>query len=201
MTSNASPSRCLQRLEPRAGRQRILAEPQSESAQSLVGDSLFDDLQLGFGQPGIASLLGRQRYRQRRLAEHRGQHAVVHRGREREPPAPALADHPDALARCLLVEVAGQRPQVVGDRPVGVRRERREFLCHTTAQHDRHRTRPHPRCTRRAVQRRACDGESVVHQMITERQHAGMDARHLRYQHHAGTLALAIDVVGIARGA
>ncbi len=44
----------------------------------------------------------------------------------------------------------------------------------------------------------AGDGETVVHQMITERQHAGMHAGHLGDQHHAGPLALAVDVVGEA---
>ena len=117
---------------------------------------------------------------------------------KREAAAPALAYHPDALPRRLLVEVAGQRAEVMGDRPVGVRRKRGEFLCHTTAQHDRHRTRSGAWCARCAVQRRAGDGESVVHQMITQGQHTGMYARHLRNQHHTGSLALAIDIVGEA---
>ena len=34
--------------------------------------------------------------------------------------------------------------------------------------------------------------------MISQPQHAGMDAGHLRDQHHAGSLALAVDVVGVA---
>ncbi len=57
---------------------------------------------------------------------------------------------------------------------------------------------PHRRRTRRAVQRRARHGEPVVHQVITQRQHAGMDARHLRDQHHAGAFALAVHVVGVS---
>ena len=57
----AEPS--LQRLEALAGRHGVFAEPQAHRAQSLVGGALFDDLQLGFGKPGIAPPRRRQRQR------------------------------------------------------------------------------------------------------------------------------------------
>jgi len=34
--------------------------------------------------------------------------------------------------------------------------------------------------------------------MITQRQYARMDARHLRDQHHAGAFALAVHIVGVS---
>jgi hypothetical protein len=118
-------------------------------------------------------VLGGQGNRHRGLAEHRGQHAVVDRGSQRETAGEALADHPDALARRLLVEVAGQRAQVMSHRPVRVQREAREFPCHTAAQHDRYGTRPDRRRTRSTEQRRTRHGEPVVHQVVTQCKNLG----------------------------
>src|ERR1700738_1079780 len=84
-------------------------------------------------------------------------------------------------------------------RPVGVGCKCREFFCHTAAQHHRHHTWADSRGARRTVERRRRDGESVVHQMITERQDAGMQAGPLGDQHHTGTLALAVPVVCVSR--
>src|SRR5205823_6133872 len=42
------------------------------------------------------------------------------------------------------------------------------------------------------------DGEPVFHQVIAQPQHTGVDSRDLGNQHHPGTGALAVDVVGIA---
>ncbi len=154
ITSNASPSRSLSVLKRSPGDSGSSLKRRPERAQSLVGGALLDHLQLAFGQPGVTLVLGRQTNRQRRLTQHRRQHAVVDRSGQREAAAPALADHPDALAGCLLVEVARQGAQIVRHRPIGIGRECREFLCHTTTQHDRACTGPHRRRAGRAVQRR-----------------------------------------------
>ena len=59
--------------------------------------------------------------RQRRLAQHRREHLVVDRHREREAAGEAHADRADARTAALLVQVAGQRAQPVDDRRRAVR--------------------------------------------------------------------------------
>jgi hypothetical protein len=188
----------LQGREALTRRRPVLAEPQPDRAQPFVGGPLLDDLELALGHPWIAALFRRERQRRRRLAQHRGQHAVIHRGGQREAAGEALPDHADALAGRLVVEVPCQRPQEQRHRALLVGREGGEFLGHATAQdpgqHIGCADRP-PRC---AEQRRDGHGKPVVHQMISQPEHARMDAGQLRDQHHAGTLSLAVDVMGVA---
>jgi hypothetical protein len=141
----------------------------------------------------------RQRYRRRRLAEHRCQHTVVDRGGQREAAGEALPDHADTLAWRGGVEVAGQRSQKQRHRPLLVGRKCGEFPCHTGPRDRGSQIPGARRSARNPEQRRHGHGEAVVHQMITEGKHAGVDARQLGDQHHAGAVAPAVDVVGCSR--
>ena len=200
MTSNASPNRSLSVLNRSTGAMRsslnrrpIAHNPSLAARRSTIFNSASE-------RPGSRRCFGVNGSGSDWLTQHRREHAVVDRGREREAAGEALADHPDALARRLFVEVAGERPQIVRDGPVSIGGERSEFLCDTATQHYWHHPRPDRLRARCAEHRRRGHRKPVVHQVITEREHARMKPRHLGDQHHAGTRALAIDVVGEAGG-
>jgi hypothetical protein len=125
MTSNASPRRS-EVWNRSAG---TIGSPlnRSPSAQTLLGGAALDDLQL----------LRESRDRGAVPPSRRGTDGCAAPGQHASSTAAASAKPPekhcpitDTLAAGLLVEVAGQRPQVVRDRAILVGRERRELLGH-----------------------------------------------------------------------
>jgi predicted PurR-regulated permease PerM len=187
----------FERGEPFAGRHQVLAESQTQRAHAFLGGAVFECVQLDVAEAGIAALARGQRERCRRLAEHRCQHAFVDRGGQRESTGETLADHTDAFAGCRRVEVTSQCAQEIRYRPVLVGRERGEFPCHTNTSERIERVADRDRTARLAEQRRYRHGKTVVHQVISQPEYAWMDARHLGDQHHAGSVATAVDVVGV----
>ncbi len=127
---------------------------------------------------------GRHPIGNRRLAEHRCDHAVVDSGRERET---ALQHSPITPTPLPGVFSLRSRPEPAESelRTVRVRREGCEFLCHTTTQH--HRTALAALLGHREFPYR--DGQATVKPLSTRWLPApahGMDARHLRDQDHPG---------------
>ena len=115
----ARAERLLELGEPVARRGGVLAEAQPDQAEALGAHPLGDDGPLALGHPEVA-LAGRaDRERHRRLAAHRREDGGLDRGGEREAAAEAHADDADARAARRAVQVPGQRPDVLGDRPVG----------------------------------------------------------------------------------
>ena len=185
-----------QEVEPLAGRELVPLEAQAEHFEAFGLAPALHDGEVGGGAVDRRLVLRRQRERQRRLRQHRRQHAVVDGHRQGEPAREAHADGTDAGAPAAPVLVGGERPQPGRHRGRPPHRPVRELPAHAR-RHDRAQ---HPVALRAGLaeqvghDRRAADVDDPLGELEDLRR----DARDLGDHDHGRSRPLAEDRPGLA---